>query len=89
MRETSFGRLPGRIATVGADGDSPRPARNASRVADGFARSISGWPTNSTGTPPFSVDRLLERKDHEHAIGDRADRLRAGRGRHAQICGLM
>ena len=32
----------------------PGRARNASRVADGFARSISGCPTNSTGTPPFS-----------------------------------
>ena len=52
MRETSFGRLPGRIATVGADSDNPCDVRNAARGADGRARSISGWPTNSTGTPP-------------------------------------
>ena len=33
IRLTSFGRLPGRIATVGACGASPRPRRNASRGA--------------------------------------------------------
>ena len=79
MRDTSFGRLPGRMATVGAEGDNPRSVRNGSRGADGFARSTSGWPTNSTGTPAFAIDRLLERKDHEHAIRDRADRLQPSR----------
>ena len=63
------------------DRDGRRRRRQSARrrethraSADGFARSISGWPTNSTGTPACLVDRRFERKDHQHAIGDRPHR---------------
>ena len=80
MRETSFGRLPGRIATVGADGTRPcageelaarrrRLRQIDQRMADELDRHAASL-----------VDRRLERKDHQHAIRDRAHRLRAVRG---------
>ena len=51
IARSSFGRLPGSSATVGASGASPAARRKASRGADAGVRSTSGWPTNSTGTP--------------------------------------
>ena len=71
--------------------------RNASRLSRRRISS-SGWPTNVAGTPRLLVERRLERKDHEHAIGDALDRLHAARppgpqlradvvdDRHADAC---
>ena len=49
----------------------PERAQERRRAAAGGGMtSSSGWPTHSTGTPAVSVDRLLEREDDQHAIGD-------------------
>ena len=51
VARSSFGRLPGSSATVGAEPSRPHSAAHASRPAGTGVRSSSGWPTNSTGMP--------------------------------------
>ena len=57
----------------GAAGSRPISRRNAAGSAAGWTRLTSGWPTKVTGTPRLLVERLLERKDHEHARDGVAD----------------
>ena len=76
MRVTSLGRLPGQNADGRRRiGTSAAAFRNAARGADGRARSTSGWPTNSHRHAAFAIDRLFERKDHQHEIRELADGL--------------
>ncbi len=76
MRRTSLGRLPGRMR-------DRRRVRIETRAAAGTRRARrcrvdqidQRMPDELDRHAGVAIDRFLERKNHEHAIGDRADGL--------------
>ena len=65
-------------AIVGASGIEPEPRRNASRDACGCGQIDQRMADEFHRHAGVAVDRFLERENHEHAVGNRANRLDAG-----------